>query len=144
MRSTQVADVATDLRIVIGGLLRRLRQHRDPGDPTVPEMTVLARLDRDGPTTSAELARREQISPQSMGATIATLCERGLLAREPDPTDGRRITLRPTPAGKRILTDRRNQRSRILAEAISTTLTDDEVATLARALPLLSRVVDAL
>lgn len=79
-----------------------------------------------------------------MGATIATLCERGLLAREPDPTDGRRITLRPTPAGKRILTDRRNQRSRVLAEAISTTLTDDEVATLARALPLLSRVVDAL
>ena len=37
------------------------------------------------PATPGELAKLEQISPQSMGATLASLEARGLVQRRPDP-----------------------------------------------------------
>ena len=70
-------------------LVQRLRQTQAAeGDLTSSETSALARLDRTGPTTSTELARLERISPQSMGATVAALEERGLVARQADPADG--------------------------------------------------------
>ncbi|NDK89155.1 MarR family transcriptional regulator [Gordonia desulfuricans] len=144
MTSPDVLDVASDLRLTLGGLIRRLRTIRSPDDPSVPETSVLARLDREGPTTAADLARSEQVTPQSMGATITGLLGRELIARQPDPDDGRRVLVHLTPAGCAALTDRRNTRTRALADALGTTLTDDELDTVAAALPLLARAVDAL
>ena len=68
-------------------LVRKLKQVSAGGDGelTLPETSALSRLDRGGPATSSELARLERISPQSMGATIAALEQRGLIAREPRP-----------------------------------------------------------
>ena len=91
------------LSLSIGLLLRRLRQLKAEGELTLPESAALARLDRGGPTTAGALARLEQISPQSMGATLAGLEERGLVGRTPDPRDGRRILLSLTEPGQRVL-----------------------------------------
>jgi DNA-binding MarR family transcriptional regulator len=77
--------VAAALRVSIGLLLRRLRQVQVEGELTLPESSALARLDRGGPTTPARWPRLEQISPQSMGATLAALEARGLVERRPDP-----------------------------------------------------------
>ncbi|MFW0787893.1 MarR family transcriptional regulator [Gordonia sp. CPCC 206044] len=137
-------DVASDLRITVGSLVRQLRQRRGPDDPSVPETMVLARLDRDGPCTSADLARREQVSPQAMGTTVAGLLDRGLVDRTPDPADRRRIVVDLTPSGVGALNGRRNQRTVAIAEALSRALTDDEITTLATALPLLDRLREAL
>jgi DNA-binding MarR family transcriptional regulator len=68
-----VEQVATALYVSIGLLRRRLRQVPVEGELTLPETAALARLDRGGPTTSAALARLEQTTPQSMGATLASL-----------------------------------------------------------------------
>ena len=68
-----VIDVADALRVSIGLLLRRLRQVPTEGELTLPESSALTRLDRGGPATASALARLEQISPQSMGATLAGL-----------------------------------------------------------------------
>ncbi|MGV9712595.1 MarR family winged helix-turn-helix transcriptional regulator [Gordonia sp. NPDC003424] len=144
MADPDVLDVASHLRVTIGSLVRRLRQHRGQDDPSVPETSVLARLDRCGPTTSAELARREQVTPQSMGVTIAGLLERGYLDRAPDPSDGRRVLVSLSEAGSAALSDRRNHRTRAIADAMSETLTDDEIAAVATALPLLDRLANAL
>ncbi|WAC56217.1 MarR family winged helix-turn-helix transcriptional regulator [Gordonia sp. SL306] len=141
---SDVLDVASELRITVGSLVRRLRQHRGPDDPSVPETTVLARLDRDGSCSAADLARHGHVSPQSMGVTIAGLQERGLIARTPDPTDGRRILLSLTAAGGEALTDRRNHSTRSIAEAMSATLTAAEIAAVSDALPLLDRLRGAL
>src|SRR5215467_1110523 len=80
-----VADVAAALRDSIGLLRRRLRQvkaERGDGGITLPESAALVRLDRGGPASSSVLARQEQISPQSMGATLASLEARGLVGRQ--------------------------------------------------------------
>src|ERR1700727_1141223 len=96
-----VGQVAAALRVSIGLLLRRLRQVQVEGELSLPESSALVRLDRGGPTTPGELAKLEQISPQSMGATLAALEARGLVERRPDPQDGRRGLMSLTAAGVR-------------------------------------------
>src|ERR1700760_1261343 len=95
-----VNQVAAALRVSIGVLRRRLQQSQVEGDLSFPEISALARLDRDGASTAADLARLERISPQSMGATLAALEARGLVTRAPDPTDGRRVILSAPKGGR--------------------------------------------
>ena len=137
------SDVAAALRESIGLLLRRMRQQQ-PGELTLPENAALTRLNRGGPTTSSALAKLEQISPQSMGATLAGLEARGLVARHPDPEDGRRVVLSLTETGLRILQDKRNARNQQLAAALSARFTPAEVRLLAQATPLLERLAQSI
>ena len=138
-KELDVADVAAELRESIGLLLRRMRQ-TTPGDLTLPENAALTRLNRSGPTTSSALAKLEQISPQSMGATLAGLEARGLVARRADPVDGRRVLLSLTEAGHRLLQGKRNARTEQLAKALSARFTPGEIRLLAEAAPLLERL----
>jgi len=136
-----VTDVADALRVSVGLLRRRLRQTKAvEGEVTLPESAALARLDRGGPATSSELARLEQISPQSMGATLGGLEARGLVARRPDPTDGRRAVLYLTPAGQAVLRDRRNQSTQRIAQALAAGFTCAEQRELLAAARLLERL----
>jgi DNA-binding MarR family transcriptional regulator len=139
-----VSDVAVALRDSIGLLLRRMRQQQPDGGLTLPENAAMTRLNRGGPTTSSALAKLEQISPQSMGATLAGLEARGLVARHPDPEDGRRVVLSVTEAGQRILQDKRNARTDQLAQALSARFTADEIRQLAVAAPLLERLAQTI
>jgi len=140
----EVGQVAAALRVSIGLLLRRLRQVQVEGELTLPESSALVRLDRGGPTTPGELAKLEQISPQSMGATLAALEARGLVERRPDPRDGRRVVLSVTEAGRDVLLDKRNARARQLAQALSAGFTPAELRQLMAAVPLLERLAQSI
>jgi DNA-binding MarR family transcriptional regulator len=135
-----VGSIAGALRVSIGLLVRRLRQVQAEGELTLPETSALARLDRGGSTTATALAKLEQISPQSMGATLDALEQRGLVARDPDPQDGRRAVISLTKAGLRALRNRRNARSEQLARALSTGFTRAELKQLTAVAPLLERL----
>jgi DNA-binding MarR family transcriptional regulator len=137
-------DVAAALHVSMGLLLRRLRQVRVPGGLSVPETSALARLDRGGPATSSELARMEQISPQSMGATLSALEEHGLVARGPHASDGRRVVLSVTEAGRRLLRDKRDARTERLAGALAAGFTRAELDQLMAAAPLLERLAQGI
>ena len=139
-----VGQVAAALRVSIGLLLRRLRQVRVEGELTLPESSALVRLDRGGPTTPSELAKLEQISPQSMGATLAALEARGLVERRPDPRDGRRAVLSVTAAGRDVLLDKRNARAEQLARALAAGFTPAELRQLMAAVPLLERLAQTI
>jgi DNA-binding MarR family transcriptional regulator len=139
-----VGQVAAALRVSIGLLLRRLRQVRVEGELTLPESSAMMRLDRVGPTTSSALAKLEQISPQSMGATLAALEARGLVERRPDPEDGRRAVLSVTEAGHAVLRDKRNARAEQLAQALSAGFPPAELRQLMAAAPLLERLAQSI
>jgi DNA-binding MarR family transcriptional regulator len=139
-----VGDVAAALQVSIGLLRRRLRQAQVAGELTLPETAALARLDRGGPATSAALARLEQISPQSMGATLSALEARGLIGRRPDPQDGRSAVMSLTGAGLQTLRDRRNARAQQLTRALSAGFTPEELRTLMTAAPLIERLAQSL
>jgi DNA-binding MarR family transcriptional regulator len=136
-----VIEVADALRVSVGLLRRRIRQRKAAqGEVTLPESAALARLDRGGPATSSELARLEQISPQSMGTTLGGLEARGLVARRPDPSDGRRAVLYLTPAGQAVLRDRRNESTQRIAQVLAAGFTAAEQRQLLAAARLLERL----
>ena len=139
-----VHDIAAALRVSVGMLLRRLRQVRPDDELTLPESSALARLDRTGPATPGALAKVEQISPQSMGATLAALEARGLIARQADPGDGRRVVLSVTEAGLELLRNKRGARTEQLAQALSAGFTAAELRQLAAAAPLLERLAQSI
>jgi DNA-binding MarR family transcriptional regulator len=136
--------VAAALRVSVGLLVRRLRQVTRDGELSLPETAALARLDRGGPTTPSALAKLEQISPQSMGATLAALEARGLVKRRSDPGDGRRAVMSVTESGLRLLRSRRNERVRQLARALATDFTAAEREQLMTAAPLLERLAASI
>jgi DNA-binding MarR family transcriptional regulator len=147
MPGPDVGDVASALRDSIGLLHRRLRQvraERGAAGLTLPESAALVRLDRGGPTTPSALARLEQISPQSVGATLAALEARRLVERRPDPRDGRRAVISVTEAGRQVLRDRRNAHTELLARALTDGFTRTELDLLAAAAPLLERLAERL
>jgi DNA-binding MarR family transcriptional regulator len=142
--SSDVGDIANALRLSVGLLTRRARQAQVDGDLSWPERSALARLDRDGPSTSGALAKREQIRPQSMGATLAALEGRGLVRRAVDPVDRRRVVLSLTPAGVEAVRSRRSARTELFARALADGFTADERRVLAAAAPLLERLAQHL
>jgi len=140
----EAQEVAAALRVSIGLLRRRMRQAPVEGELTMPETSALARLDRGGPATPGALAKLEQISPQSMGATLGALEARGLVERHSDPGDGRRAVMSLTEAGRQVLQDKRNARTQQLAEALSAGFTRDELSLLMAAAPLLERLAQRI
>src|ERR1700735_1127569 len=143
-RAPDAAEVAAALRVAVGLLRRRLRLSQPLDDLTLPESAALTHLDRGGPATPSALARIEQISPQSMGSTLAGLEERGLVRRSSDPGDGRRSVMSLTGAGLAMVRGKRDARTAQLAEALSAGFTPDELAQLKAAAPLLERLARSI
>lgn len=139
-----VDAVAGALRVSIGLLLRRLRQVRGEGGLTLPETAVLARLDRNGPSTPGALAKAEEISPQAMAVTVGGLAARGLVVRAADPLDGRRAVISMTGAGLELLRNRRDARTERLALALSSGFTPAEVRQLMEITPLIERLAQCI
>lgn len=142
--SVSVDRIAEGLIESVGLLVRRLRQLQAEGEPTLPERSALARLDRDGPATSAALARAEQITAQSMGSTLSGLEARGLIQRRPDPEDSRQVVLSITGAGLQALRNRRNVRTEKVGRALSDGFSPAELGQLSAATPLIERLAQRI
>jgi len=137
--STQVVQGASELRLVLGQLVRRLRaEYSFP----VAQASVLSRLDREGPQTASALATAEHVRPQSMAQTLAELETAGLIERRPDPVDGRRNQIELTREGRERVREGRGRREDWLAAAIATELSPEEQRTLLAAVPLLQRLCE--
>ena len=133
------ARLASELRVVLGQLMRRLRaEHRFP----ISHGTVLGRLDREGPRSVSDLAAAERVRPQSMAQTVADLEADGLVSRRPDPDDRRRALVELTVQGRSTLEAERRNREGWLAMTIAGDLSADEQETLRSAVELLRRIAD--
>ena len=82
------------------------------------EFAVISRLARDGPATTAELARLEGMRPQSMRATVGALDTLGIVERKPHPTDGRRVFISLTHRGAELRKTMKDTKRTWLAQAI--------------------------
>jgi DNA-binding MarR family transcriptional regulator len=137
-----VAAMASELRVVLGMLRRRLREHANKGELSLSQVAVLGFLDREGASTVTALARAEGVRPQSMGATVAALEEAGLVSGTPHPADGRQIMLSLTAAAHAWIKASRAAREDWLSRAIRSHLSLAEQEELARAAALLRRIID--
>jgi DNA-binding MarR family transcriptional regulator len=138
----EAGEVAAALYLSVGLFKRRLRQAPAEGELSLPESSALRRLERGGPATVTALARAEQISVQSMGATLQALEARRLIDRHPDPADGRRSVMSVTEAGLVALSDKRNARIAQLARVLAAEFTPAERGQLMAAAPLIERLAE--
>jgi DNA-binding MarR family transcriptional regulator len=134
--------LAAELRALIGKLKRRLREQANDGDLTPSQVSVLLRLEREGPATVAALSRAEGVRPQSMGTTVAALEAAGLVSGTPDPNDRRQTFLSLTEACRKWINDARAARQDWLTRNIQTRLSPEEQDAVAAAADLLRRLVD--
>jgi DNA-binding MarR family transcriptional regulator len=131
-----------ELSLAIGQLVRRLRLEANPGELTLSQITALARLDRAGAMTTADLARSEFVKPQSMGTTLADLEQEGLVRRRPHPTDGRQVLFELTAAGVEARR-KRNIAKREWLSAAMARLDPAEQQTLLAAAALIKRLAES-
>jgi DNA-binding MarR family transcriptional regulator len=134
--------LAADLRALIGKLKRRLREQANIGDLTPSQVSVLLRLEREGPTTMSNLARAEGMRPQSMGSAVAPLEAAGFVRGAPDPNDGRQTILSLTDTCRKWIREGRAARQDWLFRTIRTRLSPREQKDLAATVELLRRLVD--
>ena len=98
--SRKTVDMAvTDFTQSIGLLVRRARAAAASNELSWAEAGVLKRLARDGPATTADLARSEGMRPQSMRPIVAALEKMRMIERKPHATDGRQVNLELTAKG---------------------------------------------
>jgi DNA-binding MarR family transcriptional regulator len=136
---TDTALTASELRVVLGQLIRRLRaEHRFP----LLHGSVLGRLDREGPSSVSDLATAERVRHQSMAQTVGELESDGLVKRSPDPDDGRRAIIELTAAGRETLEADRSRRVGWLVSAIEELPKEDQEV-LARATSILGRLAES-
>jgi DNA-binding MarR family transcriptional regulator len=139
-----VRETANRLRMAVGAFKRRIQEVTGAGELSNPQLTALSRLDRLGPMTTSALARREQITPQAMGATVASLETLGLVTRSPDVSDRRRSTLCLTPEGRTAVHSGRNAVVDKVTAVLQDSFTAGEIDVLSAAAPLIERLAQLL
>lgn len=139
--TVQIAALAEQLRDVVGRFVRSVRSHS--GTTTDTQNETLTLLERTGPLSIAALAEHRGVKHQSMRLVTARLSEAGLIEMLPDHADRRGYLVSLTAAGRARNESARQARASWIADALASTLTPHELATLESAIPLLRRIAEA-
>jgi len=130
----------TRLRVAIARLSRRLRKHELAG-LTPTQLAALATVEQAGPLRLGDLAAAERIAPSTLTRLVSVLEEHGYVQRHAVPGDARAWTIAVTPRGHEVLDRIRQENTTQLADSLLT-LSADQVAALAAALPALEQLAD--
>lgn len=98
-------SLASELRLSVHRLTRRLRQQTPTDGLTLTQLSALAVIWREGPLTAGDLATKEQVRPPSITRVLTGLESLGLVQRTENPRDGRQVLVRITPEGDRRLSE---------------------------------------
>jgi len=134
--------LAAELRSITGKLKRKLREQGGQNDLRPSQLSVLLRIEKEGPAAVSSLARAEGMRPQSMSAIVNTLLESGLVSGSPDPNDRRQTLMSLSRSCQKVLKEGRAARQDWLAARIQKTLSSQEQRKLAEAINLLARLVE--
>jgi|SRR5437660_4969335 len=135
-----VLAVADRLHSTAIHLLRRVRKQDVATGEGPARLSALSVLVFGGPKALGELAAAEQVKPPTMSRIVAGLARSQLVEITADPHDARRLHIRATPQGKRLLHKGRRLRIEYLAAQLDH-LTPQELAQLAAAVAILQRAL---
>jgi len=141
-QNNEVSKLASALRGSIARLMRRLRLERPEKALSLFKLSILGMLYRSGPVTATDLAIRERIRPQSLTRLLANLEEQGLVSKEEDTADRRRLLIVITPEGKKALIASVRQQEAWLAAEMTRRLSPAERELLLDASRLLDRLTE--
>ena len=133
---------ASDFRVSIARIARRLRNERDPSnDLSITALGVLGVLMREGECTLGDLAAHERVQPPSMTRTVRKLEDAGLVNRRQCPEDGRSTYVALSESGRATLLADRRRRDAWLSRAFEE-LTPAELEVLGQASAIMDKLVE--
>jgi len=139
--ATDPVTVANRLRPVLLKLNRHLRREIHSLGVTGGQASLLFTIQRQPGIGVRELAALERMSAPGMSKYVGRLEAAGLIVREPSDEDRRRIGLRVSPEGERVLRSVKSRRTAWLAARLKE-LSEAELETLDAAIDSLQELID--
>lgn len=136
-------DIALRLHWVAIHLLRRVRGRDVESGLTGPQLSALSVFGFGGRRTLGELAQAEQVTRPTITRLVASLEAKGLVVREPDPSDRRVTWVRATALGREMMERGRAARVELIS-AMLARLEPNELATLDHSVASLERLLSEL
>ncbi len=133
-------QLASDLRLAVLRLNRRLRAQRTDARVSLTHISALSTLHLLGPMTPGALAAKERVQPPSMTRIIAVLENLGFIGRAAHPTDGRQVIVSVLPPGAEYLQAEINAREAWLDSRLSE-LKVEQLQTLRAASDIIEQMV---
>ncbi len=130
--------VAARLNLIVGRLMRTIRQHAAAG-LTPSQLSALVTVDERGPLRISALASQESLGAPAATRVVASLEEAGLVTRSSDPDDKRASLISLTEVGGETLKVLRKERATGLGAQLDA-LSESERRLLERALPVLEKI----
>lgn len=135
--SIRMGYLAWQVAHVMGARLERALRSLDL---TVAQHNALQQVVWTPGISAAEIARRTGVTPQSMGAAVNALADRGLLARRDHPSNRRTVRLAITESGAILAERARGVVMHIDREALSVLAPDERASVRALLLRLLTEL----
>jgi DNA-binding MarR family transcriptional regulator len=136
-RATEVADKLHSAAI---HLLRRVAREDKSSGEGPARLSALSVLVFGGASTLGQLAAAERVKPPTMSRIVAGLERSGLVEIAADPQDARRLNIRATPRGVRLLQKARQKRIASLAKNLEL-VEGERLEVVARAVEILNEVM---
>lgn len=124
MTDAFAAEFEDLFRATYRAAVRRVRDKRERRSPE--SIALLDHLAAAGPLTAGELARHVDRAPSTLTEMVDHMVEKGLLARDRDPTDARRSLVWLTDAGQAALLESRNVLDQDILAAAGAHLTHEQ------------------
>jgi DNA-binding MarR family transcriptional regulator len=96
---TETPTVASDLRLAVGRLARKVRLSETSG-LTPSQLSALATIDQIGRARLVDVAAAEGVSAPTATRIVSAIEKLGLVARADDTSDRRATRVAVTPAGR--------------------------------------------
>jgi DNA-binding MarR family transcriptional regulator len=136
-RSPEALAVADKLHSAAIHLLRKVRKQDIATGEGPARLSALSVLVFGGAKTLGELAAAEQVKPPTMSRMVSGLARNRLVEITADPEDARRMQIRATAKGVKLLQKGRQMRIAYLASHLDD-LAPEELAKLGEAVDLLA------
>jgi len=134
------AELASQLRMAVLRLSRRLRRHAPEGI-TPSQLSALSVIVREPSLTLSQLAEAERVQPPTITRVVDSLVQQGLVTRTVSQEDRRVARVAATDEGVALVDSVRRRRDAYLARHLRT-MSADDLALLTRAAALLERLTE--
>jgi DNA-binding MarR family transcriptional regulator len=134
------ADVAARLHSAAIHLLRRVKAKDKSTGEGPARLSALSVLVFGGPKTLGKLAAAEDVKPPTMTHIVTGLECSGLVERIADIKDGRRVQIRATAKGVRLLMGARKKRIQYLSQQLKS-ISSQELHRLAESVKILEKIL---
>jgi DNA-binding MarR family transcriptional regulator len=132
-------ELAIRLVLAMTRLKRRVLSQRSAAEPSLTQDSALFCLYHNGPMSIGQLAAYEVVQPPTMTHAVALLEAHGLVTRQQEGSDRRRVMLNLTPLGRERVRSGATLRAHWL-EAHLDVLTECEHLILSAAADILNRI----